>query len=137
MSNFRSLMVPALAGAAIIALSATMTPTMTSTASASMRSSLMQGSEVVNVNISFNSQVPLADTSDEAIARTQRTSRRFIYKMAIKECAELKETIAETCRLTNLNVSTNVQRRSGNNPVTLNLNGNAQFSISLKSDSAN
>jgi len=137
MSKFRSLMVPVLAGAAIIASSATMMPTMTSTASASMRSSLMQGPEIVHVNVSFNSQVPLADTSDEAIARTQKTSRRFIYRMAVKECAMLKETIAETCRLTNLNVSTNVQHQSGNNPVMLNLNGNAQFAISLESDSAN
>jgi hypothetical protein len=30
-----------------------------------------------------------------------------------------------------------VQHRSGNNPVMLNMNGNAQFAISLKSDSAN
>jgi hypothetical protein len=126
-------MIPVLAGAAIVALSATMMPP----ASATMRSSLMQGSEIVNVNVSFNSQVPLADTSDEAIARTQKTSRRFIYRMAVKECAVLKETIAETCRLTNLNVSTNVQHRSGNNPVMLNLNGNAQFAISLKSDGDN
>ncbi len=137
MSKFRSTMAPVLAGAGIIALSATMMSPMASTASATMRSSLMQGSEVVNVNVSFNSQVPLADTSDEAIANTQRTSRRFIYRMAVKECAVLKETIAETCRLTNLNVSTNVQHQSGNNPVMLNLNGNAQFSISLKSGGEN
>ena len=133
MSNFRSLMVPVLAGAAIAALSATMM----APASASMRSSLLQGPEMVHVNVSFNSQVPLADTSDNAIANTQRTGRRFIYRMAVKECAVLKETIAETCRLTNLNVSTNVQNRSGNNPVMLNLSGNAQFGISLKSDSTN
>lgn len=137
MSKFRSLMVPVLAGAAILALPATTMAPMLSPASASMRSSLMQGPEIVNVNVSFNSQVPLVDTSDEAIARTQKTSRRFIYRMAVRECAVLKETIAETCRLTNLNVSTNVQHRSGNNPVMLNLNGNAQFAISLKSDSAN
>ena len=137
MSKFRSLMVPVLAGATIVALSATMTAPITSTASASMRSSLMQGPEIVYVNVSFNSQAPLADTSDEAIARTQKTSRRFIYRMAVKECAELKETIAETCRLTNLNVSTNVQHQFGNNPVMLNMNGNAQFAIGLKSDSAN
>ncbi len=137
MSKFRSLMVPVLAGAAILALPATTMAPMLSPASASMRSSLMQGPEIVNVNVSFNSQVPLVDTSDEAIARTQKTSRRFIYRMAVRECAVLKETIAETCRLTNLSVSTNVQHRSGNNPVMLNLNGNAQFAISLKSDSAN
>ena len=133
MSNIRSLMVPVLAGAAIVALSATMVPP----ASASMRSSLLQGSGIVNVNVSFNSQVPLTDTSDDSIANTQRTSRRFIYRMAVKECAVLKETIAETCRLTNLNVSTSVQHQSGNNPVMLNLNGNAQFAISLKSDGHN
>ena len=137
MSNFRSLMVPVLAGAAIVALSVTMTPSMTSIASASMRSSLLQGAEIVHVNASFNSQTPLADTSDDAIADTQRTSRRFIYRMAVRECAVLKETIAEICRLTNLNVSTNVQHPSGNNPVMLNLSGNAQFAISLKSDGHN
>ena len=137
MSKFRSQMVPVLAGAAIVALSATMMPPMTTTASASMRSSLLQGPEIVNVNVSFNSQVPLADTSDDSIANTQRTSRRFIYRMAVKECAVLKETIAETCRLTNLNVSTNMQHPSGNNPVMLNLSGNAQFAISLKSDGNN
>ena len=137
MRIIRSLLVPVLAGAAIIALPAATMPAMSSKAEATIRSSLMQGSNVVNVNVSFNSQVPLADTSDEAIARTQKRSRRFIYRMAVKECAVLKETIAETCRLTNLNVSTNVQHRSGNNPVMLNLNGNAQFSISLKSDVEN
>ena len=102
-----------------------------------MRSSLLQGPEIVNVNVSFNSQVPLADTSDDSIANTQRTSRRFIYRMAVKECAVLKETIAQTCRLTNLNVSTNMQHPSGNNPVMLNLSGNAQFAISLKFDGNN
>ena len=137
MSKFRSQMVPVLAGAAIVALSATMMPPMTTTASASMRSSLLQGPEIVNVNVSFNSQVPLADTGDDSIANTQRTRRRFIYRMAVKECAVLKETIAETCRLTNLNVSTNMQHPSGNNPVMLNLSGNAQFAISLKSDGNN
>ncbi len=133
MRMFGSLMVPVLTGVAIIALSATMIPP----ASASMRSSLLQGPDIVHVNVSFNSQVPLADTSDEAIASTQRTGRRFIYRMAVKECAALKETIAETCRLTNLNVSTTVQLQSGNHPVMLNLSGNAQFAVSLKSDSAN
>ncbi len=133
MRKFRSLAVPVLAGAAILALSATMIPP----ASASMRSSLLQGSEIVNVNVSFNSQVPLADTGDDAIANTQRKGRRFIYPMAVRECAVLKETIAETCRLTNLNVSTNVQLQPNRSPPMLNLNGNAQFAISLKFDNAN
>ncbi len=133
MGVFRSLMVPVLAGAAIVALPASAI----APASASMRSSLLQGSEIVHVNVSFNSQLPLADTSDEAVTRTQKKSRRFFYRMAVRECAVLKETIAETCRLTNLNVSTNVQQRSGNNPVMLNVNGNAQFAISLKSGDDN
>jgi|GEM_PF-1988141 len=137
MRKFRSLIVPVLAGAAIAALSATMIAPMISTASASMRSSLLQGPEIVNVNVSFNSQVPLADTSDDAIADTQRTGRRFIYRMAVRECAVLRETIAQTCRLTNLNVSTNVQLQPNRSPPMLNLNGNAQFAISLKSDGAN
>ena len=133
MRNSRSPFIAVLAGAAIIGLSATMM----APASASMRSSLLQGPDIVNVNVSFNSQIPLVDTSDDAIASTQRKGRRFIYRMAVKECAVLKETIAETCRLTNLNVSTNVQLQPNRSPPMLNLNGNAQFAISLKSDNAN
>ena len=90
MRKFASPTIPVLAGAAIAALSATMIAPMISTASASMRSSLLQGPEIVNVNVSFNSQVPLADTSDDAIADTQRTGRRFIYRMAVRECAVLR-----------------------------------------------
>ena len=54
MSKFRPLMVPVLVGAAITALSATMM----APASASVRSSLLQGPEMVHVNVSFNSQIP-------------------------------------------------------------------------------
>ena len=47
----------------------------------------------------------------------------------------LEATIAETCRLTNLNVNSQIQHRNRNQPF-LNINGNANFMISLKGDAA-
>ncbi len=86
---------------------------------------------VVRVNISFNSQSPLTDTSAQAVAAIQKMGRKLIYKMAREECETLRKTIAKTCSLTNLNVSSQL-RHQHNAPKSLYINGSAQFSITLK-----
>ena len=101
-------------------------------ASATVRSMPLYGAQVVNVSVGFNTQVPLPDLSEETLAATQKTGREFIYRMARDECAVLKAIIAETCRLTSLNISTQLQRHNQQNPVMLYINGNASFSIGLK-----
>jgi len=45
----------------------------------------------------------------------------------------LKETIAKTCRLTNLNINTQIQHHNPAQPM-LYVNGNANFSINLKDE---
>ena len=52
--------------------------------------------------------------------------------MSKGECAVLKATIAEICRLTSLNVNARPNNRSHNTPVMLYLNGNARYLITLK-----
>ena len=89
----------------------------------------------VNVSVSFNSQTPLTETNDKAIAAIQKMGRKLIYKMAREECATLRNTIAETCQLTNLNVSSQL-RHQHNQPNSLYINGSAQFSITLKPQEA-
>ena len=99
---------------------------------ATARSMALHAGRFVNVNVSFNSQMPLADVSERTLVDTQQTGRKFIYRMASKECAVLKATIAKTCRLTNLNISAQLREQNHQNPIKLYLNGNAQYAITLK-----
>ena len=96
---------------------------------------LPDGGQPVNVSVGFNTQFALTDLSPEGLANAQKTAREYIYKMGAQECALLEATIAETCRLTNLNVNSQIQHRNRNQPF-LNINGNANFMISLKGDAA-
>lgn len=97
-----------------------------------MRSSPLHGAGTVSVNVSFQTRLALPDMSEKTLANTQKRGRTFIYNMASDECDVLKATIARTCRLTSINISARIQDNYNDNPVKLYLNGNARFSISLK-----
>lgn len=90
------------------------------------------GSQSVNVSVGFNTQVPLPDMSEETLATAQRAGREYVYRLGRDECALLKATIAKTCRLTNLNINTQIQQHNNPGLPLLYINGNANFTISLK-----
>lgn len=94
----------------------------------------IQGGGEVNVNVSFNSQMPLTDMSDKNLMATQRRGRIFVYNMAKGECAILLSTIASSCRLAGLSVSAQVRNMNNNNPAFIYLNGNARYMIMLKDE---
>jgi hypothetical protein len=116
--------------AAVAALFTAFTPSLSREAVA--RSTSFHGGQFVNVNVGFNAQVPLTDTGEPTLLRSQQSGRNFIYRMAARECTILKETIAKTCRLTNLNISAQIRDQNNRGPIKLHLNGNAQFAITLK-----
>ena len=97
---------------------------------ADARSIAVPGHQPVHVNVSFNMQVPISDMDEETLANSQQDARKLVYRMTTRECEILEEVIAESCRLTHINVSTQVQHH--NNPATLYVNGNATFAITLK-----
>ena len=92
------------------------------------------GAQLVNVSVGFNSQLPLPDLGEETLAAAQKSGREYVYRLGREECALLEATIAETCRLTNLNVNTQIEHQYRHNTVQphLRINGNATFSITLK-----
>ncbi len=92
------------------------------------------GGQPVNVSVGFSIQVPLPDLSEAALATAQRAGRAYVYRMGRDECALLKATIAKTCRLTNLNINTQIQQHNNPSLPLLYINGNANFTISLKDD---
>lgn len=101
---------------------------------ASARQMSLSAAPFVNVSVGVSIQIPLAEESEETLASKQQDARKFIYRMASKECATLKETIAKTCRITNINISSQIRDQGGQRPSKLYLNGNAQFSITLKEE---
>lgn len=90
--------------------------------------------QVVNVSVNFSTQVPLPDLSEEAVSESQKNGRVSLYKLARDECDVMKSVIAEACRLTNMNISTQIQNHHNQNPIMLYVNGSANFTISLKED---
>ncbi len=129
MRAFRFFALPALALFAGLALAPAAAP-----AEASILA-LTHGGQPVNVSVGFNTQVPLPDLSEETLAAAQKAGREYLYHLAQGECALLKAVIAKTCRLTNLNVNSQIQQQHQNaaQPL-LYINGNANFIINLKSD---
>jgi hypothetical protein len=94
------------------------------------------GGQPVNVSVGFSTQVPLPDLSEETLATAQRAGRAYVYRLGRDECALLKATIAKTCRLTNLNINTQIQQHNNPGLPLLYINGNANFIISLKDEDA-
>ena len=94
------------------------------------------GGQPVNVSAGFSTQVPLPDLSEASLATAQRAGRAYVYRLGRDECALLKVTIAKTCRLTNLNINTQIQQHNNPGAPLLYINGNATFTISLKDAAA-
>ena len=131
MRGFRFLALPALALLAGLSLGPAAAP-----AKASILA-LPHGTQPVNVSVGFNTQVPLPDLSEETLAAAQKAGREYLYRLGREECALLKAVIAKTCRLTNLNVNTQIQQQHQNaaQPL-LYINGTANFTISLQDEEA-
>ena len=131
MRDLRFLSLPALALLAGLSLGPAAAP-----AKASILA-LPHGTQPVNVSVGFNTQVPLPDLSEETLAAAQKAGREYLYRLGREECALLKAVIAKTCRLTNLNVNTQIQQQHQNaaQPL-LYINGTANFTISLQDEEA-
>ncbi len=97
---------------------------------------LTHGGQPVNVSVGFNTQVPLPDLSEETLGAAQKAGREYLYRLARGECALLEAVIAKTCRLTNLNINTQIQQHHNAAQPLLHINGNASFTISLQDEKA-
>jgi len=89
----------------------------------------------VTVNVGFNAEVPLPDPNDAKLAATQKAGREYIYRLAQNECAQLLATIATTCQMTSLHVSTDLRQQNyyAIAPL-LYIYSNADFTITLKDE---
>ncbi len=108
-------------------------------ASASAEASILAlpyGGQPVNVSVGFNTPMPLPDLREETLAAAQKAGREYLYRLGREECALLKAVIAKTCRLTKLNVNTQIQQHYNVAQPVLQINGTANFTLSLQDEEA-
>ena len=87
-----------------------------------------EGMVRVQLNLTMFITGPTDDSEEAEKARAR--SRQALYELAGKECDVLRETIANTCRLENVNI--NLNRQAQQNMQGYNVNGSMAFQITLK-----
>jgi hypothetical protein len=90
---------------------------------------LIPGPVTASVNYTLNLPLDAADQAAEA--EVERSHRRAMYAKAAKECEDLLATIAATCQITNISMSTQLNRYPGQAP-TIYVNASVTMQIALK-----
>lgn len=83
------------------------------------------------VNNSYSMQIPADTETDARITDQEKSLKRSMYERAARECEDLKATIALSCQVTNINVSTQINRNPGA-PSQLYVTANVQMQVTLK-----
>jgi hypothetical protein len=83
------------------------------------------------VNTSYSQQMPVDAEADNRITEQEKTLKRSMYERAARECEDLKATIAQTCQITSINVSTQINRAPGA-PSQIYVTSNVQMQVTIK-----
>lgn len=67
----------------------------------------------VSVNTSYSLSGPLSAKNQADLALEEQTYRKNMYLQSAKECADLLDTIAKSCAIANITVSTQITRQAG------------------------
>ena len=87
--------------------------------------------EAIQVNSSFNAQIFVANETEPQIQEQERSLKQSMYERATGECELLRASIALSCRMTSISVSTQFNRSPGN-PATFYINANVSMEVMLK-----
>ena len=71
----------------------------------------------ITVSVSYSINVPLAATDDATVAAADATYRRALLKRAGVECADVLDTIATECQVSDISISTQVNTYPGQPPA--------------------
>jgi hypothetical protein len=87
--------------------------------------------DTIQVNSSFNAQIFVANETEPQIQEQERSLKQSMYERATRECELLRASIALSCRITSIGVSTQINRSHGN-PPTFYINANISMEVTLK-----
>ncbi len=65
------------------------------------------------------------------MAEQEKTLKRAMYERAARECDDMRATIALTCSITNIGVSTSINRNYGQ-PPSIYVNSSVTLQVTLK-----
>lgn len=87
--------------------------------------------QTVQVNASFNSQIIVIEDNETKILEQEKILKRAMYERASRECDDMRATIALTCSITGISVSTSINRSYGQ-PPSIYVNSNVTLQVTLK-----
>ena len=87
-------------------------------------------SQAIQANASFSAQIAAAESETE-ITEQEKSLKRAMYERAARECDDLRATIALTCSISGINVSTQINRNYGQ-PPTIYVNSSVTMQVTLK-----
>lgn len=87
--------------------------------------------QTIQANASYSMTVMVASDDDAAMAGQEQKIKRSLYERAARECGDLLATIALTCSITNINVSTQINHNYGQ-PPQIYANANVAMQVTLK-----
>ncbi|MFK7964661.1 MAG: hypothetical protein AB8C46_11925 [Burkholderiaceae bacterium] len=86
----------------------------------------------VSVSVSYQMSLPVDENEAQAEANL-RAARAMIYQQVKQECLDMKSFIAETCKLSKLDIrQSNSNARGRDKQDYVNLQASAKFFITLK-----
>jgi len=87
--------------------------------------------QTIQASASYSVTVMVTTEDDAAMAEQEKKIKRSLYERASRECGDLLATIALTCTITNINVSTTINRNYGQPPQVY-ANANVSMQVTLK-----
>ncbi len=91
----------------------------------------LAGGQAVQANASFSAQIVAASDNDAEITQQEKNLKRAMYERAARECADIMASVAISCSITGINVSTQINRNYGQ-PPTIYVNSSVTMQVTLK-----
>jgi hypothetical protein len=101
-------------------------------AAAGRQAMSLGNNQFVRVSVNYTIQRNIEDKGEEAMVAMQEQARRMIYNMAKRECTQLLEVLAETCKIASINVSVQIRPKRTYQPRQLYITGRAQYRVKMK-----
>lgn len=91
----------------------------------------LAGGQTVQANASFSAQIMAGSDNDAQITEQEKNLKRAMYERAGRECADIMASVATSCSITGINVSTQVNRNYGQ-PPTIYVSSSVTMQVTLK-----
>jgi len=94
-------------------------------------SQALASGQAIQANASFSAQIVTTADNDAEITEQEKKLKRAMYERSARECTDILASIATSCSITGINVSTQVNRTYGQ-PPTIYVNASVTMQVTLK-----